>query len=376
MEKKLLICGGGTGGHLYPALAIIEYIKDSYPLCRILLIGTERGLERESISKSDIDYRTVKSCGLVLKGSVFRKIFNTAKFLLLFISGFFQSIKIILEFKPDIILGMGGYICGPVLSAGIVTGKKIALHEQNYIPGRLNSIFSRSAGYIFTSFRDTVKYLKVNISKIIYTGNPLRKAIRELKETRPDFKKWGLEEGRFTITAFGGSLGAEKINDAVFDLYYYFKQNRRIQILLICGRRFYDKLMREKRDILKGKSKLIFKVFPYIKEIHEIYRISDIIISRAGANTVSEIREADIPSILIPYPGAVADHQLYNARFLARRGKAFIIKDNDLNKKKMFEVVNSFLINNGKKYKEMKERKIIDKGVDSLKIIVTKLMES
>jgi UDP-N-acetylglucosamine--N-acetylmuramyl-(pentapeptide) pyrophosphoryl-undecaprenol N-acetylglucosamine transferase len=376
MKKRILICGGGTGGHLYPALAIIEYIKDNYSSCRILLIGTERGLERESISKFNIDYRTVKSCGLVLRGSVFIKIFNTVKFLLLFISGFFQSIKIVLEFKPDIILGMGGYICGPVLSAGIVTGKKIALHEQNYIPGRLNSLFSRFAGYIFTSFRDTDKYLKVSKGKVIFTGNPLRKAIRRLKETNPDFRKWGLEEGRFTITAFGGSLGAEKINDVVFDLYYYFKQSSRVQILLICGRRFYDKLIREKRGILKGEGKLIFKIFPYIKEIHEIYRISDIIISRAGANTISEIKEVDIPSILIPYPGAVADHQLYNANFLASKGKAVLIKDYDLNKKKMFEVVNSFLIDNGKKYKEMKKRKIRDKGVDSLKIIVSKLMEN
>jgi len=376
MKKKVLICGGGTGGHLYPALAIIEYIKDNYPLCEILFIGTERGLEREAISKFKIDYRTVKSCGLVLRGNIFRKIFNAAKFFSLYTLGFFQSIKIVLKFKPDIILGMGGYICGPVLSAGIFTGKKITLHEQNYIPGRLNSLFSRFARYIFTSFRDTERYFKVNKNKVIFTGNPLRKAIRKLKEIGPNFKKWGLEEGRFTITAFGGSLGAEKINNAVFDLCYYFKQNSRIQVLLICGRRFYDKLMREKRDILKGKGKLIFKIFPYIKEIHEIYRISDVIISRAGANTISEIKEGNIPSILIPYPGAVADHQLYNANFLVSKGKAVLIKDYDLNKKKIIETVNSFLINNGKKYKEMKEKKIRDDRVNCLKVIVSKLMEN
>jgi UDP-N-acetylglucosamine--N-acetylmuramyl-(pentapeptide) pyrophosphoryl-undecaprenol N-acetylglucosamine transferase len=174
MVKRILICGGGTGGHLYPALAIIEYIKDNHPLCRLLFIGTERGLERYSISRSGIDYRTVKSCGLVLKGSIFKKVFNSGKFFYFFTLGFFQSIKIVLTFKPDIILGMGGYICGPVLSAGIFTGKKIALHEQNYIPGRLNSLFSRFARYIFISFRDTGRYFKVKKDKVIFTGNPLK----------------------------------------------------------------------------------------------------------------------------------------------------------------------------------------------------------
>ncbi len=374
MEKKILICGGGTGGHLYPALAIIEYIKDNYPSCSLLLIGTERGLEKESISKFGIDYRTVKSCGLVLKGSIFRKILNTGRFFYFFTLGFFQSIKIVLAFKPDIILGMGGYVCGPVLSAGIFTGKKIALHEQNYIPGRLNSLFSRFVRYIFISFKDTGRYFKANKNKIIFTGNPLRKAIRELKEIKPNFKKWGLEEGRFTIAAFGGSLGAEKINNTVVNLYDYFKQNNRIQILLICGRRFYDQLMKEKKDIVECKDKLILKIFPYIKEIHEIYRISDLIISRAGANTISEIIKSNIPSILIPYPDAVADHQFYNAKFLAGKGKAFLIEDNYLDEKKIIETVNSILRNKGKKYKEMKKRKIKGSGINSAGVIVSKLM--
>ena len=376
MEKKILICGGGTGGHLYPALAIVEYIKGFHPLCKLLFIGTGRGLEKESISKFSIDYRTVNSCGLVLRGSIFRKIFNTGKFFYFFILGFFQSIRIVLIFKPDIILGMGGYICSPVLSAGIFMGKKIALHEQNYIPGRLNSLFSRFARYIFISFRDTGRYFRVNKHKVIFTGNPLRKAIRESKKIKPDFKKWGLEEGRFTITAFGGSLGAEKINNTVVNLYDHYKQNDGIQILLICGRRFFKKLMKKKKNVARGKDKLILKILPYIKEMHEIYRISDLIISRAGANTISEIIESNIPSILVPYPGAVADHQFYNADFLSGRGKAFLIRDHNLNEKKIVETVNLILRNKGKKYKEMKKKKIIDSGIDSAGVIVSRLMEN
>lgn len=185
MRKKILICGGGTGGHLYPALAIIECIKDNYTLCELLFIGTERGLGRELIPQYGVNFKIVKSRGLILDGSISRKILNVIKFFYWLTLGFLQSFKIMLKFKPDIILGMGGYICAPVLSAGIFMGRKIALHEQNYIPGRLNSFFSRFARYIFISFSDTDKYFKVKKSKIIFTGNPLRKAIGQSKNIKP-----------------------------------------------------------------------------------------------------------------------------------------------------------------------------------------------
>jgi len=376
MRKKILICGGGTGGHLYPALAIIEYIKDKYSLCELLFIGTERGLGRELIPQSGVNYKTVKSCGLILDGSISRKILNIIKFLYSLTLGFLQSFKIVLKFKPDIILGMGGYICAPVLSAGIFMGRKIALHEQNYIPGRLNSFFSRFARYIFISFSDTDKYFKVKKNKIIFTGNPVRKAVGQLKNIKPEFKKWGLEKGRFTIIAFGGSLGAEKINNMVINLYNYFKDNDKIQILLICGSRFYNQLVKSEKNIIESKGKFILKIFPYISEMQEIYRISDVIISRAGANTISEIIECNIPSILIPYPYAVANHQFYNADFLARKGKAILIEDKDLNEEKIIKIIELLIEDDRKRYKEMKNIEIRDVKTNSAEIIASKLMEN
>ncbi|MBA7585331.1 UDP-N-acetylglucosamine--N-acetylmuramyl-(pentapeptide) pyrophosphoryl-undecaprenol N-acetylglucosamine transferase [subsurface metagenome] len=287
-----------------------------------------------------------------------------------------QSFKIVLKFKPDIILGMGGYICAPVLSAGIFMGRKIALHEQNYIPGRLNSFFSRFARYIFISFGDTDKYFKVKKSKIIFTGNPLRKAVGQFKNIKPEFKKWGLEKGRFTIIAVGGSLGAEKINDTVINLYNYFKDNDKIQILLICGSRFYNQLMKSEKNIIESKGKFILKIFPYISEMQEIYRISDVIISRAGASTISEIIECNIPSILIPYPYAVANHQFYNADFLARKGKAILVEDKDLNEEKIIKIIELLIKDDRKRYKEMKNIEIRDAKINSAEIIISKLMEN
>jgi len=376
MKKKILICGGGTGGHLYPALAIIEYIKDNYPLCELLFIGTEKGLGKELIPQSGVNYKTVKSRGLILDGRIYRKILNIIKFLYSLTFGFFQSFKILLKFKPDIILGMGGYICAPVLSAGIFMSRKIVLHEQNYIPGRLNSFFSRFARYIFISFSDTGKYFKVKKDKIIFTGNPVRKAVEQLKNIKPEFKKWGLEKGRFTIIAFGGSLGAEKINNTVINLYNYFKDNDKIQILLICGRRFYNQLVKSKKNIIESKGKFILKIFPYISEMQEIYRISDIIISREGANTISEIIECNIPSILIPYPYAVANHQFYNADFLAGKGKAIMIEDKDLNEEKIIEIIELFIKDDKKRYKDMKNIEIRNVKINSAEIIASKLMEN
>ncbi|MDD5622104.1 MAG: undecaprenyldiphospho-muramoylpentapeptide beta-N-acetylglucosaminyltransferase [Actinomycetota bacterium] len=376
MRKKILICGGGTGGHLYPAMAIIEYIKDNYPLCELFFIGSDKGLGKELIPAFNINYKNIKSSGLILSGNIFRKFLNIVKFLYWFTSGFFQSLKIVLRFKPDIILGMGGYICAPVLAAGIFNFKKIALHEQNYIPGRLNKLFSRFSKYIFISFEDTARYFKVKKGRVVFTGNPLRKAIRQSGKIKSEFKKWGLEEGRFTVVAFGGSLGAEKINNTVMDLYNHFRNKDEIQILLICGSRFYGKLVGSKNKFFKSRDKLVLNIFPYIHEMQEIYRISDLIISRAGANTVSELIEYNIPSILVPYPDAVANHQFYNAVFLAKRGKAILIEDRDLDSGKIAEVIESLMRDNHKKYKNMKNIEIKDRYINSAQIITSKLMEN
>jgi UDP-N-acetylglucosamine--N-acetylmuramyl-(pentapeptide) pyrophosphoryl-undecaprenol N-acetylglucosamine transferase len=375
MKKKILVCAGGTGGHIYPALAVIEFIKDNHYSVDILFIGGERGLDRTLLEKVNLNYRIIKSCGLVLNVNLFKKVLNIIKFAFFFFYGFFQSLKIVLEFKPDIIIGMGGYICAPVLSAGIFTGVKITLHEQNYIPGRLNRVFSKFARYIFISFSDTAKYFKMDKKRIIFTGNPLRKMIKKSGNTGFEFEKWGLKKKRFTIVAFGGSLGAEKINNAVINLYNYFKDNDKIQILLISGKRFYRQLVESKNNIIRSEGKLIFKIFEYINEMNEVYSMSDLIISRAGANTVSEIIEYNIPSILIPYPRAVDNHQFYNADFLVSRGKAVMIEDKFLSERKLVEVIKELAGNNWHKYKEMKKLELGDIKKNSAGLIASKLME-
>ncbi|MCL4378474.1 MAG: UDP-N-acetylglucosamine--N-acetylmuramyl-(pentapeptide) pyrophosphoryl-undecaprenol N-acetylglucosamine transferase, partial [Actinobacteria bacterium] len=280
-EKKIMICGGGTAGHIYPAISVIEYIKKNYSGCKILFIGTRRGMENKFIPGLNVDFKTIRSSGLIEKGKISKKILNYLKFLFLLITGFFGSAGIIIKFKPDFILGMGGYVCGPVLIAAIFLNKKYGLHEQNYIPGRLNKKFSKSARYIFTSFEETGKYFNASPGKIIFSGNPVRESIKNFKKGQPQYKKWGLDKDRFTIVAFGGSLGADKINNAVIELWDHFRRDEEIQILLICGQRFYHNINNKISGIYKSDDLSFIKILPYVSEMEEVYRIADLIISRS-----------------------------------------------------------------------------------------------
>ncbi len=373
--KSILICGGGTAGHIYPAIAIVEFIKEKYPYSRLLFVGTKRGMENKFIPGLGIDFRTIKASGLKSTNNYFKKILNYLKFFGFFIAGFFSSLLLILNFKPDFIIGMGGYVCGPVLAAAILLRKKFGLHEQNYIPGRLNKVFSRFSKYVFISFEDTANFFNIGKDRIVFSGNPVRKEIRDSIYARPDYQKWDLREGRFTIAVFGGSLGAEKLNIAVMDQYDYFKNDNSIQIILICGDRYYVEASKKIKNICNKDDRLLFRLLPYVNEMDKVYTIADLIISRAGANTVAELAITNIPSILIPYPGAIDNHQFYNAQYLVKNKKAVMILDKDLNKENLNDEINNLLANNKEKYFLIKEAKLKIGGMDSAKIIAETIVE-
>jgi UDP-N-acetylglucosamine--N-acetylmuramyl-(pentapeptide) pyrophosphoryl-undecaprenol N-acetylglucosamine transferase len=367
--KNILICGGGTAGHIYPAIAILELIKEKYPYIRLLFIGTKRGMENKFIPELGIDFRTIKASGLISTNNYFKKILSYLKFLIFFIAGFCSSFLLILNFKPDFIIGMGGYVCGPVLASAILLGKKFGLHEQNYIPGRLNKIFSRFSKHIFISFEDTAKFFNSGNDKIIFSGNPVRKEIRNSVCTIPDYRNWNFQEERFTIAAFGGSLGAERINDSVMDLYDYYRDDDHIQIMLICGNRFYEEASKRLQNICNKNDRLLFCLLPYISEMEKVYAMADIVVSRAGANTIAELAITNIPSILIPFPKAIENHQFYNAQYLVKNKKAVMILDKDLNWENLAGEINNLLANNKEKYRSIKETKLKIANMDSAKII-------
>ncbi len=373
--KSILICGGGTAGHIYPAIAILEFIKEKYPYSRLIFVGTKRGMENKFIPELGIDFRTIKASGLISTNNYFKKVLSYLKFLVFLIAGFFSSLSLILNFKPDFIIGMGGYVCGPVLAAAIFLGKKFGLHEQNYIPGRLNKIFSRFSRYIFISFEDTAKFFNLGNARVVFSGNPVRKEIRDSIYASPDYQNWDFQEERFTIAAFGGSLGAEKINAAVIGLYNYFKNDTSMQIILICGNRYYGEASKKLKNICNESDRLLFRLLPYVSEMDKVYTIADLIISRAGANTIAELAITNIPSILIPFPKAIDNHQFYNAQYLVKNKKAVMILDKDLSQENLAGEINNLLANNKEKYFLIKEAKLKIASMDSAKIIAETIIE-
>ncbi len=379
MNKRIVITAGGTAGHIYPAQAIIEYFKSSHPSAELLYIGTRTGMENSLVPQLGIDFKRISASGFSVSKNLLNRVHIYLRFFFNLFAGLFQSLGIIGSFKPDFVLGMGGYVCAPVFISAIILRRKIAIHEQNVIPGRLNRFFAKFAKYIFISFEESVKHFNAKGDipgvKFIFSGDPVRAAIRHFHDIKPDYNKWDLQEGRFTITAFGGSLGAEKINDSVIALYKKFSLDENIQVILICGRRFFEEYRKKLDTVIIKSDSLIFRLFPYIEEMAALYRVSDLIISRAGATTVAELTTTNIPAILVPYPQAIENHQYFNAEYLVKNKKAVLIADNKLNESTLSGIIDSLLENNRKIYRGLKDSELKVQGMDGAKIISEKLLE-
>ena len=336
-------------------------------------------MEKELLGNLNVRFEAVRASGFSVSPNFFKKIFIYLAFIYNFIAGFFSSLIIIKSTKAGFVLGMGGYVCAPVFMAAIVSGKKIAIHEQNFIPGRLNKYFSRFAKYIFISFKDSEEFFnKLKPKKntvIIHTGNPLRMSVRNYYKLKPDYKNWNCIQGRKTIIAFGGSLGAQKINNSIIGLYERLRDDKDMQIILISGSRFYNSLSVRMNEIKKEGDSLILNIYPYIPEIDKLYRIADIIISRSGATTVAELDYTMIFSILIPYPHAIDNHQYYNAEFLINNNKAVLIKDDQLNEERLADELKNLLKKQKSHVTAGKLNHQYDRSIKNLKTIMEKILE-
>ncbi len=325
---KVLISGGGTGGHIYPALSIVEAFKKDN--CNeILYVGKNNSMESEIVPKAAIDFKgiTVEGFNRVDK---MKNIFVGFKLLL----GLIQSITIILKYKPDVVIGTGGYVSGPVLFVSALLNKKTYIHEQNSFPGITNRILSKYVDAVFISYHESSNKFSKR-SNLIYTGNPVRKAFKEnldgLIKEKDDFRK---------ILSFGGSGGAEKINDLMLKVILEFNGNDSYEIVHITGKKYYDafvKRLKEKNIQLKDN----IKIFDYLKEMPAFMLNADLVISRAGAITISELKYTNTPSILIPSPNVTDDHQTFNAKAMEKKGLAKMILENEIKEKIICDYIKS-----------------------------------
>ncbi len=328
---KILISGGGTGGHINPGIAIAKYFREMQPDCEILFVGTTHGLEGELIPKAGFDIKFIEVSGFKRKLCA-----DTFKTVQKMFKGYSQSKKILKEFKPDAVIGTGGYVCGPVVYAASRLGIKTFVHEQNVIPGVTVKILARFSDIVFTSFSETDKYL--DKKNLVLSGNPIFGDI--LKFNRDDARKnLGFDE-RPLILAYGGSLGAMKINDAVCDFLAKTASQGKYQLMLATGKREFERVSEKLGTVAEFPN---LRIVPYIYNMGECMAAADIVISRSGAMTVSELSAVGKSAILIPSPNVAHNHQEFNARSLEKVGAALVLPESELSGDSLSDAVNSLI---------------------------------
>ena len=343
---RLLVSGGRTGGHIYPALALIEAVKKQDPHAEILYVGTHKGLENKIVPDAGIPFKTIKIQGF--KRSLSLENFKTVY---LFLKSVHTSKKIIKEFKPDVVVGTGGYVCGAVVYAAARLGIPTMVHEQNSVAGVTNKFLSHFVDKIGICFDDARKDFPAE--KVVFTGNPRAQQVANMKPTGK-LKEYGLDPEKPTVLIFGGSRGARRINESSLEAIPMFK-DAPYQVLFVTGRVHYDKIsqMLKHMDVPAN-----VKVEPYIPDMPNILPEISCIVGRAGATSLAEITALGIPTILIPSPYVTNDHQTKNAMSLVKRHAALMIKEKDLNGKVLFQKVQQVMNNEG-------ERKIMSENAKS-----------
>ncbi|MDF2546892.1 MAG: undecaprenyldiphospho-muramoylpentapeptide beta-N-acetylglucosaminyltransferase [Anaerosolibacter sp.] len=332
---KVLITGGGTGGHIYPAIAIANKIKSSMKDSDILFVGTKKGLESDLVPKAGYELKTITVSGFQRKLSI-----DTVKSVKDLFKGLQEAATVIKNFKPDIVIGTGGYVCGPVVFVASLMNIKTVIHEQNVIPGVTNKILSKFVNKILISFEESSTYF-ANSSKLVITGNPVRKEF--IHFDRDVFRnELGIKNDEIVVTSFGGSRGAEKINEVMLQVMKRFSDRKEIVFYHITGERHYDQMMAQFKDANLSHG-INLKILPYVHDMPKLMGASDLIISRSGAITLAEITAMGLPSILIPSPHVTNNHQEYNARVLEKNGAAVLLLEKDLNDKNIVDLLHLFI---------------------------------
>lgn len=358
---KILIAAAGTGGHINPGIAIANKIKEKNPNAEIVFVGTNRGLENDLVPRAGYKLEKIEVYGFSKQISLdnMKKIIKTIK-------GFSQAKKLIKEFKPDIVIGTGGYICGPIGMAAVESKIPTVLHESNAFPGKTIKILSKKVDKILLGFEDAKKRLP-KAKKLIVTGTPTKFTGLELSEEEIINKKkeLGFNSELPLVLVFGGSQGAKVINETIINIIKE-KLNLNYQILWASGPKQYDIIKEELEDqkININNIKNV-KIFPYIYNMEEVMKISDLVVCRSGAMTITEIAISKKPAIFIPLSTAAENHQEYNANVLVNINSARILHDNELNEKTLNNMINE-LISNRDDLKKMGENaeKIVTKNVE------------
>ena len=314
MVSKVLFAGGGTGGHLYPGLAIAERLSSQGTECHF--VGTTRGLEARVVPERKLPLHLIHARGL--GGRPWQKAYA----LLQTLWGVWDSYHLLRRHRPQLVVSTGGYVCAPVLLASALRGTPVLMLEQNALPGKVNRKLGRLARCICLSFEESKKFFPA--SRCVVTGNPVRQEIAQAERAEA-LKHFGLQADRPVLLITGASQGAASLNDAVLKALAKWK-DRSWSILHLCGPKHFEDVKARSREILEG-SKLDYQCFAYLSEMHLAYAAAQLVVSRAGATTLAELTVRGLPCILVPYPFAAERHQDHNADALVDRGAALKLSD-------------------------------------------------
>ncbi|NSL50781.1 undecaprenyldiphospho-muramoylpentapeptide beta-N-acetylglucosaminyltransferase [Calidifontibacillus erzurumensis] len=329
---KIIVSGGGTGGHIYPAIAFIKEVKKHEPDAQVLYIGTEKGLEKAIVERENIPFKSIEITGFKRKIS-----FENVKTIIRFIKGTALSKKYIKEFQPDVVIGTGGYVCGPVVYAAAKLKIPTIIHEQNSIPGLTNKFLSRYVDKIAISFEEASSYFPKE--KTVLTGNP--RATEVLGNDRSKGKQsLGLDEDKKIVLIVGGSRGAKPINDAFLEVLPKVG-SKNYQVLYVTGEVHYQDVLREVQKFGNPRNVIIK---PFIHNMPEVLSAVDLIVARAGATTLAEITALGLPSILIPSPYVTNNHQEKNARALGDKGAAIVRLEKEMNGNVLLDDIDRILL--------------------------------
>lgn len=323
---RVIIVAGGTGGHIYPAIAIMNKIKEREEFCEFLYIGTTDRMEKDIIPKLGI-----KFVGLEMSGLKRGKLFSNFAVLRKTTKAINEAKKIIKDFQPDIVVGAGGYITVPVLYAAKKCNVPTLIHEQNSVPGLSNKFISKFADKICVSLPNSLELFPKE--KCVYTGNPRSEEIMQVEKYTKD--NLGFSKDKKLVVVVMGSLGSTTMTTKIKELIPNFN-NKDYQVLIITGKAYYD----DYKDIEVSSN---IKIVPFLDNLINLLKDTDLIVSRAGASTIAEITAIGLPAILVPSPYVTNNHQYKNALELSNRGACVIVTEDDFSSKRIIgEIENLF----------------------------------
>ena len=334
-KVKVILSGGGTGGHIYPALTIADQIKKLCPEADISFVGTQQGLEKDIIPRYGYPLKFIEVAGFKRSLS-----FDTLRSVGKLFEGLYDAWQIIKMEKPDLVIGTGGYVCGPIVFMAALHGIPCCIQEQNAMPGVTNKILSRYVRKVFLGYKEAGKYFQGK-AELVYTGNPIRTEILQ-HERLAAIKELGLDPEKKTILVSGGSRGARSINTAMLEAELALSGRQEVQVLHATGDVNYEKYMQEITKRGGVGENIIIK--PYLHNMPVALAAADLAVFRAGAIGLAELMAKGVPSVLVPYPYATANHQEFNARAVEAKGAAKVILDKELNGERILEAIEHLLV--------------------------------